>query len=405
MRSVALILFMLLFMVVGIAVLHSSLQTWRRAGSSQNWPVAQGQVLSSEVVQEEGYLQSDRASSRGEPTTFYSPHVQYEYVVDGKTYRGERITMMDGSSTDQHRSELIVQEYRPGPVLVHYDPQAPQNALLKPEDVSGIVPGVVIALAMIITPLAFMFISFRYGFIERPPLPILARLWLRQDIPSQETLSGAGIETASGRTLHDDPLSGKQNIPIDADFIESVSRWDLNRRVELATEASPIWHYAVGAAIFGLIVAWVGMMPLTHLIFQRETLHVPEVRMVGMVLFALSGGLAFGIVRVIDRRIQTVFDWTSRTVTQKKELAPTRQVKMDDAKQIVVRCVPVKGRRTKFRAAVELDLGGDRMVVARTCEPRRKQESAIAKASALADPLASALRVPVSLEGWTDDAV
>lgn len=402
MRSVVLVLLMLLFMVVGIGVLHSSYQSWRRAGDSQNWPVVRGRILSSEVVQEEGYLQSDRSSSRREPTTFYSPHVQYEYDVDGTTYRGDRITMFDGGSTDRHRSELIVQEFRPGPVSVHYDRRAPQNALLKPEDISGIVPAVVIALAMIIAPLAFVFIGFRFGFIERPELPLAVRLWLHQGVSAQETDFGVAIESSAGPKPDVDVDSGNQSTPADADFIESVSRWDLNRRVELATEASPIWHYAVGAAIFGFIVAWVGMMPLTHLIFRRETLHVPEVRLVGTVLFALSSGLAFVIVRFWDRRIQTVFDWTSRTVTQKKELAPTRQVRMDDAKQIVVRCVPVKGRRTKYRAAVELDVGGDRLVVARTCEPRRKQESAREKATALAAPLATALRVPVTLEHWTD---
>ena len=98
----------------------------RQAGASKNWPVYDRQNYSS------GIDQPSRSGSSGYSTT-YVPVVQYQYVIDGRTYLGNRITF--GNQVGYgwtNMAQKQVDLYQPGAnVAVFYDPNEPGMAVLE----------------------------------------------------------------------------------------------------------------------------------------------------------------------------------------------------------------------------------------------------------------------------------
>lgn len=121
-----------------------------------SWPAVTGQL---DVV----HLVEDRSTTRG--TTWYHAEVEYRYQVDGKEYRGERLTYRIYDRSPYHQpywSELQKNMSRfvcgasyvkkesvdPGlaankrtsyyladrPVVIHYDPQRPESSILDTVD-------------------------------------------------------------------------------------------------------------------------------------------------------------------------------------------------------------------------------------------------------------------------------
>lgn len=161
-----------------------------------------------------------------------------------------------------------------------------------------------------------------------------------------------------------------------------------------------IFLYVIIAAVVGMVVAWFGMFPITQLVFGRDTPHAPELRTVAVTLFALFGGATFLVMRIFDRGAHVVIDWQQGRVSSKQEFCRPRTELIRDAKSVLLKCVPIESRRRRYRAAVAIRFDTDDMVVAQTCEARRKQDSAQEKGRQLADPLASGLGVSVELDGW-----
>lgn len=93
----------------------------RRAASSAGWPAAPGEILSSRVEQGEGGTVA---------------RVRYRYRVSEKTYTGARVSfrgagMLPGLPAEP--PEAAVSRYPSGRVVqVHYDPAAPDRAVLEP---------------------------------------------------------------------------------------------------------------------------------------------------------------------------------------------------------------------------------------------------------------------------------
>ncbi len=142
------------------------------------------------------------------------------------------------------------------------------------------------------------------------------------------------------------------------------------------------------------------MIPVNKLVYGREAIHLPELRTVAAGLFLCTTTLAFVVLRIIDRGSSTVVDWQQGTVRFKRDFARPVYQGMNDITKVVIRCKPAKGRSTKYRAAVELDVFDRKLQIAHTCEQRRKPESAQEKAASLAEPLAKELGKPLDYQGW-----
>jgi hypothetical protein len=102
------------FVVTGVA---------RHVDAQRRFRETEGTVISSDVHR-----------SHGSKTWQYRPKIAYRYEVAGKEYRSERYTFDESSSSSAQRfSQRIVDAHPAGSrVRVHYDPKAPEVAILDP---------------------------------------------------------------------------------------------------------------------------------------------------------------------------------------------------------------------------------------------------------------------------------
>lgn len=401
-RTVFIGLLFLTFPIVGGLVVYSSYGMLSEVNATRDWPSVQGNLLSSELAEEVGYSRSGPSNSRRKPITTYSLQVKYEYTVDGTNYQGDKVALTDDSTSDRRYAELQQEKFPTGPVNVYYDPAEPQKAILEPGNTGSIIPGMVIGTLIMIVPPLLIAVGLRYEFIERPELPLFVRMWLNP----------AGKGTSTETVLVDQVVDESESKPTggstaelpppESDFYESIDLWEPQNRIELAFRPPAAWMYLLLAIAAGAVVAWAGMLPITRLVYQREVPHIPEVRSIAAMLFVVSGSLVFVVTRLIDRGSKTELDWNTRTVVQRRDFSIPARYNISDVQEVQVRCVAVEGKRRKYRAAIDLEFTGERVTIARTCEPRRKVESAKEKAAALADPIAKALNVPVNFVDWDE---
>lgn len=143
-----------------------------RAVASAAWPVTDGRINRSEL---------ERFKDRGK--TMYTADVVYEYALDGKTFRGDRVWFGDSArSSDQGVWRRAVERYPKGKVVqVHYDPADPAECVLEPGATwSGsivyliglgflAIGGLILLSALL--PLLFAVAALLAGTGRRPPDP------------------------------------------------------------------------------------------------------------------------------------------------------------------------------------------------------------------------------------------
>jgi hypothetical protein len=109
--------------LVALLFIFLALRASRQAGASKNWPATTGKIIASGI--------EPRRSSEGGTT--YVPVVQYQYVIDGRTYMGNRITF--GNQVGYgwtNMAQKQVDQYPPGGnVAVFYNPNEPAMAVLE----------------------------------------------------------------------------------------------------------------------------------------------------------------------------------------------------------------------------------------------------------------------------------
>jgi hypothetical protein len=104
--------FFALFILVGIILIAFGLFTMRRETQSSHWPGVEGKIISSQVKVTD---MSDRID--------YKAEIEYEYTVNGQTYRGTRLSVDPSYVPSRSYAEGITQRYPVGRVVtVYYDP-------------------------------------------------------------------------------------------------------------------------------------------------------------------------------------------------------------------------------------------------------------------------------------------
>lgn len=101
----------------------------------------------------------------GDRGTTYTPWVRYEYVVDGRTYRSNRITPLDISAGREWAQETIDRFDVGGIATAYYDPADPAQTYLIRE--ASFLPYVFVLFPMIFTCLGLGTIFHR----KATPLP------------------------------------------------------------------------------------------------------------------------------------------------------------------------------------------------------------------------------------------
>ena len=95
----------------------------RRVTNSEQWPAVEGVIVESAV-----------AASRDGGRQRYLPVVRYRYEIGGERYESSRIQWAAPAGFRKYtRARKILDDYRSGSVVkVHYDPQRPGMAVLRP---------------------------------------------------------------------------------------------------------------------------------------------------------------------------------------------------------------------------------------------------------------------------------
>ena len=93
---------------------------------ARSFPTTVGRVIYSSVER--------RVLGNKKPTTFYWPEIEYEYTVNGETYRASRVRYeRDSSDSDPAPARSLVSSHPvDSEVTVFYDPHRPAEALLEP---------------------------------------------------------------------------------------------------------------------------------------------------------------------------------------------------------------------------------------------------------------------------------
>lgn len=112
------------FALPGIGAIIFGLISFQRAWTSQSWPTTQGVVQSATLKY---YPPSGEHRSR------YGAAIHYEFGVEGKRYRGQKVTFSDVESGDPSYAQAIVDRYaKRRDVTVHYLASNPDLCVLEP---------------------------------------------------------------------------------------------------------------------------------------------------------------------------------------------------------------------------------------------------------------------------------
>lgn len=118
-----------------------------KARAAETWPVAPGQVVSCEVVEEES---TDR---EGGTSTWYNPVVTYAYKVGGRELTGRRLRFGNYRSGSRRKAEAALAPYPVGArPAVRYNPANPEECVLETKK-----PG---PIYLVMALFGFLFIAF-----------------------------------------------------------------------------------------------------------------------------------------------------------------------------------------------------------------------------------------------------
>ncbi|MFY7817054.1 MAG: DUF3592 domain-containing protein [Akkermansiaceae bacterium] len=113
----------LLFLIIGGFQLRQGLKT-------NDWPVTEGSIVESKIVEEKASGSSGRRRARGFDMK-YTVHVRYSYEVNGQKFESDRLRY--GNESHDSRASANDEQllYSPGKaVQVYYDPMSPHQSVL-----------------------------------------------------------------------------------------------------------------------------------------------------------------------------------------------------------------------------------------------------------------------------------
>lgn len=93
-----------------------------KALQAKRWPTVQGTVLSAEVKRG----QSSKGSSK------YIPMIRFSYEVDNAQYLSDQYSSTTARGSSMWAKEVISQYPAYSKVTVHYNPENPEESILKP---------------------------------------------------------------------------------------------------------------------------------------------------------------------------------------------------------------------------------------------------------------------------------
>ena len=116
--------------IVAVAYLAWFIRLLQRARASRTWPSTEGRILSAQA--------QNLGRGRG------SVLVYYEYVVNGRQYRGKRLRFAPWGALSFDDAKADVLKYRPTcSIQIHYNPAVPNDSVIE----LGVVPSLWLCIA------------------------------------------------------------------------------------------------------------------------------------------------------------------------------------------------------------------------------------------------------------------
>mgnify|MGYP005855933439 CR=1 FL=1 len=120
------------FIVLGAAVLVYAWRMRLQALDSLGWLPVQARIISSGVSEDVQRSFSSETHGSVEYMIYYYPEVEYEYEVEGRTYRSNRILAVRVNYPEQE-ARAAAARYQPGMVVGAWcDPRRHDRAVLEP---------------------------------------------------------------------------------------------------------------------------------------------------------------------------------------------------------------------------------------------------------------------------------
>lgn len=124
MDNFVLILTGVILVLVGLGFVIAALVNNRKVRAAESWPTIPGTVLKSGVKE---YT----SRSGGVTSTSYEPVVNYQYALMGKTFEGKRLGF-GATRVKFQEAQDITNKYLAGTqVIVHYNPNKPEESVLE----------------------------------------------------------------------------------------------------------------------------------------------------------------------------------------------------------------------------------------------------------------------------------
>ena len=135
----------------GLVMLVLIVSSLREAAAMKRWPVARGRVLSSKVEQYRSDAGSGHFGGARARMTLYRAVVTYEYEVDDRRFRSERIAQSPGMDKGiPDFAQRTAQRYATGTAVhVFYNPKRHGECVLEPRVPRSWIFALVIALALL----------------------------------------------------------------------------------------------------------------------------------------------------------------------------------------------------------------------------------------------------------------
>ena len=121
---IGVLLFVGVFLYLGWEFVRQEIGFVRGGSASESWPTVDGQIISSTITS---------TYSTGGSSEKNTPVVEFEYSVEGKSFRGDRIRFATSTYADYKSAEVVTKRYSVGrTVPVFYDPEDVSNSVLEP---------------------------------------------------------------------------------------------------------------------------------------------------------------------------------------------------------------------------------------------------------------------------------
>ncbi|ALG67561.1 DUF3592 domain-containing protein [Beggiatoa leptomitoformis] len=117
-------IFAWLIIIMGMSLLFIGANEFNNAQHSTHWLETTGKIIQSDI--------SQKLTSRDQTEhIIYSPHIRYEYTIEGRIYQADRVNFLPQATT-QSAAEAVNKQYPIGKIVtVYFNPDDIKIAVLE----------------------------------------------------------------------------------------------------------------------------------------------------------------------------------------------------------------------------------------------------------------------------------